>query len=125
MANTKNLKPIQKGELSKEEAKRRGKKGGLKSAEIRKEKKSMKEFANILLQQNAPELVKQKIMEIFPDADVDMNVSEAMLYRQTAKALNGDSKAFEVVRDTSGQKPTEKLQIGNLDKTPFKIEIIE
>ena len=37
MANEKNLKPIKKGQLSKEEAKRRGKKGGIKSAQVRKE----------------------------------------------------------------------------------------
>ena len=43
MANEKNLKPIKKGQLSKEEAKRRGSKGGKKSAEVRKARKTFSE----------------------------------------------------------------------------------
>lgn len=34
---------------------------------------------------------------------------------QVQKALDGDTKAFEVLRDTSGEKPTDKMSVeGNM-----------
>lgn len=49
MANNKNLKPIKKGELSSAEAKRRGAIGGIKSGQVRKEKKLLSQnFAEFL-----------------------------------------------------------------------------
>ncbi len=47
MANEKNLKPIKT--LSKEEAKRRGSKGGKKSVEVRREKKTIQTLLKDLL----------------------------------------------------------------------------
>ena len=32
-----------------------------------------------------------------------------------AKALKGDLKAFEIVRDTAGQKPAEKIVVSEID----------
>lgn len=43
MANEQNLKPIQKGEMSKEEAKKRGSIGGKASVRKRRERKLLKE----------------------------------------------------------------------------------
>ena len=40
---------------------------------------------------------------------------------QTLKAMSGDTKAAEFVRDTSGQKPTDSLVVGNLDDQPFEL----
>ena len=47
MANEQNLKPIKS--LSTEEAKRRGKKGGQRSGQVRRERKRLKEYMNLLL----------------------------------------------------------------------------
>lgn len=90
MANVQNLKPIKKGQLSKEEAKRRGSLGGKKSAEVRR---SMKSFRQVFEE----ELDDEKLQKIF----------NAMYKR----ALNGDTRSAEFIRDTAGQKPVEKTQI--------------
>ena len=45
MANEQNLRPIRKGQLSKEEAKKRGKNGGKKSAQVRRERKMLRQVA--------------------------------------------------------------------------------
>ena len=37
------------------------------------------------------------------------------------KALNGDTKAFEVIRDSIGEKPKDKLELEQ-DK-PFEVKI--
>lgn len=41
--------------------------------------------------------------------------AEAIALKQMEKALKGDAKAFELVRDTAGQKPVEKVEQVNID----------
>ena len=41
--------------------------------------------------------------------------AEAIALKQMEKALKGDAKAFELVRDTAGQKPIEKVEQVNID----------
>jgi hypothetical protein len=41
-----------------------------------------------------------------------------ILLSQIMKALHGDTDAARFVRDSSGQKPTETLQVGNMDDVP-------
>lgn len=45
----------------------------------------------------------------------DITVAEAMAMKMIEKAMKGDTKAFEVVRDTNGQKPREKVEQINVD----------
>jgi hypothetical protein len=44
-----------------------------------------------------------------------MSGAEAIAVAQYKKALKGDAKAFELIRDTSGQKPIEKVEQVNID----------
>lgn len=91
MANSENLKPIQKGDLTKEEAKRRGENGGKKSGEVRRERKALREELLLLLSQG----------------DTQEKLSVALI----TKAINGDVKAFEVIRDTIGEKPKDEHKV--------------
>lgn len=95
MANEQNLKPYKKGELTSEEAKRRGSNGGKKSAQKRKEIK----------------LIKDRILERMGEDDWD-----TMIDNLIARA-NEDTKSFETLRDTIGQKPVEKVVVDVDDKS--------
>ena len=95
MANEQNLKPIKKGQLTSEEAKRRGSNGGKKSAQKRKETK----------------LIKDRILERMGEDDWD-----TMIDNLIARA-NEDTKSFETLRDTIGQKPVEKVVVDVDDKS--------
>lgn len=95
---TKNLIPTNK--RSKEEAKRLGKKGGIASGKARREKKTLRQCLEILLERT---LKDKKGIEITGAEAVSLKVFE--------KALKGDIRAFEVLRDTAGQKPVEKVQM--------------
>lgn len=88
MANEQNLIPIQKGELTKEEAKRRGSNGGKRSAEVRRENK----------------LIKDRILERMGERDWDEMI-DGLIQRSKDSV-----KDFEVLRDTIGQKPTEHIE---------------
>lgn len=67
MANTQNLKPIQKGELSSEEAKRRGSIGGIASGKARRQKAMFKDSLQKILASNI------KIPTIDPNKPIKMD----------------------------------------------------
>ena len=99
MANEKNLRVP-----TSSEARENGKKGGIASGEARRAKKSLREAMQILM-----------------DADLTgkdgktMTGTEAMAAKAFQAALKGDWKAWELVRDTAGQKPVEKVMIAEVD----------
>ena len=91
MANKDNLKPVR----SKKEARERGKNGGIKSGEVRRERKTLKDELLLLL----------------ATGNTQNKVSLALI----EKALSGDTKAFEVIRDTIGEKAVEKVENTNIE----------
>lgn len=83
-----NLIPASK--LTPEERRENGRKGGIASGIARNERKTLKEQLLILLE----------------NGDTQKEVSLALI----SKALTGDTKAFEVIRDTIGEKPKEQVE---------------
>lgn len=104
MANEQNLKPFT-SEQSREEAAKNGSKGGKASGEARRKKRDLKLAMQALLEAD----VKDK------RTGETMSGAEAIALAQYRKALKGDAKAFELIRDTSGQKPVEKVEQVNID----------
>lgn len=99
MANEKNLIP-QAHKLSVEEAS----KGGRNSVEARRAKKNLREAMQILME-----------ADLTDKSGKTMTGTEAMAARAFQAALKGDWKAWELVRDTSGQKPVEKVVVSEID----------
>ena len=99
---TENLIPTTK--RSKEEARELGRKGGKASGEARRKKRDIRLAMEALLEKT----YKGKNGK-------ELTGAEAIALKQMEKALKGDTKAFEVVRDTSGQKPVEKVEQVNID----------
>lgn len=69
--------------------------GGKKSGESRRARKTLKEELLLLLS----------------EGDTQKSVTVALLQ----KAMDGDVKAFEVLRDTIGERPVEKVENKNVD----------
>ena len=96
MAGKENLRPVS----SKDEARERGRKGGLASGEARRKRKTLKEELILMLS----------------DGDVQQKISIALIN----EAINGNNagsvtKAFEVIRDTIGEKPVDKVMIADVE----------
>lgn len=66
-------------------------KGGKKSGEVRKARKTLREELLLLLE----------------TGETQKNITLALLDR----AARGDTKAFEVLRDSIGEKPTDKSEV--------------
>lgn len=95
MSNEKNLRVP-----TSSEARENGKKGGIASGEARRKKKLLRECLEILLEK-----------EITDKKGETMSGAEALSTKLFAEAMKGNVKAFEVLRDTAGQKPVEKVQM--------------
>ena len=91
MANEQNLRPVQ----TKSEARERGRAGGIKSGEVRRNRKTLKE----------------ELLALLSDGDTQNKVSVALI----DAAMNGDVKAFTALRDTIGEKPVDKVEQVNID----------
>lgn len=96
MANEKNLK-----RLSSKEARELGRKGGKASVEARRKRKTLRE----------------ELLALLKTENYQKKISLAMI----CEAMEGNTKAFEVIRDTIGEKPKDKVEIDQ-DK-PFEVNI--
>lgn len=100
MANEQNLHPSEY-KLSQEEQK----KGGIKSGEARRRKRDIRLALEALLEKD----VTDKAGNVLSGA-------EAIALKQMQKALKGDTRAFEVVRDTSGQAVVQKVMVAEVSQ---------
>ena len=97
MANEQNLKPIKDREV----ARKLQEKSVAKRKENQEKKNTFKAMLLLALSETNAETGKTKREEI----------NEALI----EKAIKGDTKAFEVIRDTVGEKPSDKVEYtGNL-----------
>lgn len=102
MANEQNLNPF--GTLTENKQREISSKGGKASGEARRKKKLLRECLEILLEK-----------EITDKKGETMSGAEALSTKLFAEAMKGNVKAFEVLRDTAGQKPVEKVIVSEID----------
>lgn len=95
--NPQNLKSFDK--MDKEKKKAIQSAGGVASAKSRRARKTLKEELLLLLEKG----------------DTQQKISLSLI----AEALNGNTKAFEVIRDTIGEKPTDKQEVKIVDTDWF------
>jgi len=119
MQSKSNLIPIKKGQLSKEEAKARGSNGGKASVKARKEKRLFKEILEDILEEEVKYGVRMITKKM---AWVYKIVTNSLNRVNNGKLDAIDIKAFEMGRDTLGEKPKDKLE--HTITEPIKFEII-
>lgn len=95
----KDLKPVR----TKEEAKARGRNGGIKSGEARRAKKSMRETAKALMSMEVVGENNKKNLEAFGIQKGDQNYQTAIVVRLMQKALvEGDTSAIRLIGELTG-----------------------
>jgi hypothetical protein len=105
------------GDRSPEEYRANGVKGGTRSGEVRRWKKTFAEGLRAIL--DMPE-DDDEIREALKRLGLEGTVRDALNIAQIKQARKGDSDAFRLIRDTVGEKPREGLEIGNLADRPFE-----
>lgn len=91
-----------------------GRKGGYNKAKNERKRKTLKELAQAIIGSKYPEEKIAELREAAPYLDLeddDITVGAAMLLCQIDKAIKEkDTKAFEIIRDTAGEKPVDKVE---------------
>lgn len=105
MANYDNIKDHGFDRLTAEERRELAQKAGKKSGEVRREKADLK-----------------KQMQIWLDAEVSKDANgntltgaEYMVQVAVREMRKGNPKFWELIRDTAGQKPIDRIQIAEID----------
>lgn len=104
MANEQNLIP--NNERSPSEVRENGRKGGIRSGEVRREKANLKKQLQVFLEAEA---TKDKNGEPLTGAELMVKVA----VREMAQ---GNPKFWELIRDTAGFKPIDKIQVAEIDQ---------
>lgn len=94
--------------ITKEDASEKGKIGAKKSLDTRRKKKKLKEALTALMQLPVSERNKQSMRALGID-DKDMNNQMLIAVAAFQKAIKGDVRAMEFIRDMTGQQPVTKL----------------
>ena len=101
-----NLKPVRNSK----EASERGRKGGIKSGEVRRERKKLRDTVAMLLNL-PPGMEKQKdILMALGIDEKDCNNQTLIAVSMIQAAAAGNVKAATWVRDTVGEKPLDKVE---------------
>ena len=104
MAGSKNLIP-QAHKLTVEEQSA----GGKASAEARRKKRDLRKAFEALLEK-----------EFLDKKGTSLTGAEILALKQFDKAMKGDTRAFEVVRDTAGQSVVQKIAVAEVDDSVLK-----
>lgn len=118
MANEQNL--IKNEDLTPSQRRKNASKAGKASAKKRQQNKTFKEIINKFLDgQVSDERLKQQMIE-FGFADKEVSNKSCAVFALWKEAIKGNTKAFELIRDTIGEKPIEQVQ--NINPPVINIE---
>ncbi len=108
MANIDNLIP--NSERTPSELREIASKGGKASGKKRRQMKTFKELCDKFINGKITNEKLKEQLKVFGITDKDSTYKMAMIVSLVNKSLKGDVKAFEVLRDTVGEKPIEQIQ---------------
>ena len=123
MANDgiKNLIPVQ----SEEEAREKGRKGGIASGKARREKRDRKQMASDLLDLTMQGAGVDKIKKFFGMKDIELNAYQVTVLSCLMKAMQkGDANALEKLLKIAGEQFTELLDV-SVGKSEKLADIME
>lgn len=103
MANEQNLTPFT-SDQSHEEAVKNGRKGGKASGKARRKRKAFAEAFDVLLQREFTDHNGNKLQGV-----------EAIAAKTFQAAMNGDLKAMQIIRDTVGEMPAQRVEVDTID----------
>lgn len=110
--NVGNLRPV----MTKEEARKRGMAGAKKSAETRRRRKTFQELAKWVLALPLKAGDVEEITALGEARGKNITVEEASIMAVATKAMGGDVRALEFLRDTAGERPAERVEVsGNVE----------
>lgn len=112
MANEQNL--VQNNpNFTREQVEEIRRKGGQRSAEVKKKKAALRDVTAIVLGSPAPmsETAIKKLAKQFGVPEKDITVQFIATLEQGKRAMKGDRAALEYLRDTAGERPKDSVEM--------------
>jgi hypothetical protein len=91
-------------------------KGVEKARQKKKEKREMKEQLKTLLSMPIMDIKTKAELSDFGIEEKDMDNQMAITLALYREALSGNTKAYEIIRDTIGEKPVERAEVDNMTR---------
>lgn len=100
-----------------------GQKGNKKSQETARRRRKIKEamldiLSLPLIDENEADRKAKEILALYGIEDAQQ--ADALALAMLLKAKLGDVEAAKFARDSSGERPTQGVEVGNLDDRPFE-----
>lgn len=102
-----NLEKGKEHQFTAETAAIAGAKGAAASAESKRARKTIRAELEALLAKHPTDKEGK---------ESELSYQSAMIVAILKKALKGDTKAFEIIRDTIGEKPAERISLAQIDQ---------
>lgn len=118
-----NLIPANKRTAS--ERREIARKAGIKSGEVRRAKKT---FRTLFEDFGEMKITDEELKEGLKKAGIEeeeMVNKVAIAFSMYLKAISGDTRAFELIRDTMGEKPSDKIKLEDDRKNTKLDKILE
>ena len=110
--------------MDKDKQKEIARKGGIASGESKRRARLWREIIEDKMIKPIEEVIKSEKNKRYKEKyGADIVIEDGIINAQIEKGLAGDTKAVEFLRDTMGQKPTEKVEIQSIDNEAYnKVE---
>lgn len=114
-ASLKNLKPY-----NKDTAKLNGRKGGIKSVEAKRKKKSLRECVQMYGELGCTDTMKEKLQELGVTDEEFLNNNMAIVYGLFKSAMRGNVGAVRLILELRGElKPNNNVVTVNTSVNPY------
>ena len=108
-----------------EELREMTRKGGIKSGEARRRKKTMREALEMLMfKTQLPEQMKERLRAEGITDEEDFNHQMMITRSLIAKAEGGDVQAYNAICAMIGEKPAEQIEVAGGVSTDLKIRYV-
>lgn len=101
MVNEQNLRPVR----TEEEAREKGRRGGIASGEARRRKRTMKAAAKLIMDMGVTSEKNIQLMTAFGIEEEDLTNQMAVMVAMVNQAMKGNVRAATFLRDTLGESP--------------------
>lgn len=129
MTKNKSKKPIDNlipnSERTPQELKKMTKKGGKKSGEVRRKRKALRDLFKSMLATPLPNTDLKAKIEAMGFSGEEENYNTFLGMTTLNEALKGNMKAVELIRDTIGEKPKDKIELKDNRENSKLDKIIE
>ncbi len=109
---------------SSEELREMTRKGGIKSGEVRRRKKTMREALEMLMFHCELSEQTKQMLRAEGVSEEEMNHQMVITRSLIAKAESGDVQAYNAICAMIGEKPAEKMELGGSMKSELQIKHI-